>query len=84
MRFLFLFIFLFPLIIFSQTNTATVFGKVVDEDDEPIKGVSVQFLNKSKGSSTDEKGNFSIKIPSNKLIAVEFIYTGFITVQNRF
>ena len=84
MRFLLLLFFITPIISFSQNNNATLLGRVVDEDDEPLKGVSVQLLNKSKGTFTDENGNFKFIIPSNKLVAVEFVYTGFITIQKNF
>ena len=81
MRFLLFAILFIPIISFSQNNNATLLGKVVDEEDIPLKGVSIQLLNKSKGTFTDENGNFKFIIPSNKIVAIEFVYTGFITVQ---
>ena len=82
MRCIFLAIIFFaPIFSFSQNNNATLLGRVVDEDGTALQGVSVQLLNKSKGTYTDENGNFKLLIPSNKLVSVEFVYTGFITVQ---
>ena len=84
MRFFVVLFFFLPLFSIAQTNTAIISGKVVDEDDQPISGVSVQFLNKSKGTTTNENGFFKLQVPSNKLIAIEFVFTGYITVQKNF
>ncbi len=84
MHFLILLFFFLPQLTFSQNNYATLLGKVVDEDDTPLKAVSIQLLNKSKGTFTDDNGNFKFIIPSNKIVVVEFVYTGFTTVRKFF
>lgn len=49
--------FLLPLICFSQTLTGNIIDKVTQQ---PIETVSVYFDNTTIGTTTDEKGNFSI------------------------
>ncbi len=84
MKFLFIGLFFIPLFSFTQTNTAFVVGKIVDEDDKPLKGVTVQLINKQKATSSDVDGNFKFSITANKLVAVEFSYSGYITYQKNF
>lgn len=45
-------------------DTFMVTGTVTDEDNEPLPGVSVYVRNTLTGTSTDEKGNFILEIPS--------------------
>lgn len=76
--------FCLPLFCFAQKNTATIKGVVIDEDDKPIQGVSVQVLTKDKGTSTNANGNFTLVVPAKKLIAVTFTAVGFGDFQQNF
>lgn len=49
-----------------QTQPIIINGKVVDDNQMPIAGVTVQVVNTSVAVATDTKGNFSIRIPSEK------------------
>lgn len=84
MRLLFCWLLLLPALAFTQNKTATVKGKVVDEEGNPLQNVVVSVLNKNKSSTTNAQGNFSITIIANKLIALEFIYTGHVTFSRTF
>jgi len=84
MRFLLFCIFFIPVISFSQTKNATVAGKILDEEDLPLEGVTVRILTKQDGTVSDKKGNFKLTVPANKLVAVVFSSTGYTTQQRNF
>jgi CarboxypepD_reg-like domain/TonB-dependent Receptor Plug Domain len=69
---------------FSQKNTATVSGKVVDENENPLPNVSVQVLGQSKGIITNDSGYFKIKVEANKAFALIFSYSGKNAEQRNF
>lgn len=50
-------------------------GNVVDSNGLPIPGVSVYIKDTNRGTSTDEKGNFTITANSGESIV--FSYLGF-------
>ncbi|WMQ63792.1 SusC/RagA family TonB-linked outer membrane protein [Imtechella halotolerans] len=54
-------------------------GNVVDSNGLPIPGVSVYIKDTNRGTSTDEKGNFTITANSGESIV--FSYLGFITQE---
>ncbi|HET6769858.1 MAG TPA: TonB-dependent receptor [Chitinophagaceae bacterium] len=51
-------------VIFSQTQTATVTGKITNEKNEPIAGASVREKNTTTGAVTDKQGQFSLSVRS--------------------
>lgn len=61
---------------FSQKNPAYVSGKVVDENENPLPGVSVVILGQSKGIVTNDSGYFRIKVSADKAFALVFTYSG--------
>ncbi|HEX8279634.1 MAG TPA: carboxypeptidase-like regulatory domain-containing protein, partial [Segetibacter sp.] len=70
--------------VFSQKKTATVSGKVINENDKPLFNVSVSILGKDKGTTTNDSGQFVIKVASGKPLALVFSYTGYKTFQRNF
>ena len=52
---------LFPLIIISQE----VSGKVLKDDDTPVVGANVYWINKSAGTVTDIDGKYKLENPGN-------------------
>ncbi len=84
MRLFILFIFFIPFFTIAQVKNALIKGKITDENDEVLAGVTVRILAKQEGTISDEKGNFKLSIPANKLVAVVFSSTGFITMQRNF
>jgi len=75
---------LFTISAFSQTRSAIVTGRIVDENDKPISKVSIVILGRSTGTSSNDSGSFSIKVPANKSFALIFTYTGYNEVQKNF
>ncbi len=85
MRFLIGFtLFLFSISATAQTKYATVIGRVVDENDNPLKNVSIVILGKNSGILTSDSGTFSIKVPAQKSIALIFSTSGFAAQQKNF
>ena len=54
-------------------------GRVTDENDKPLKDVSVQNKTTSQGTSTDGGGNFSLKASAGDVL--EFTFVGYKTRQ---
>lgn len=70
--------------VFSQNKSAWINGKVVDEDDKPIPGVSVVTLGKQTGLTSSDSGTFRIKVPAGKSFALVFTFTGYNETQKNF
>ncbi len=70
--------------LFAQKKTAEVSGKVLNEDDKPLVGVTVQMLNVELNTITNDSGFFRINVTANKPIALVFNYTGYTSVQKNF
>jgi hypothetical protein len=83
-------LFLLLLCIFSATSlcaqkkAASVSGKVLDENENPLRGVNIVILGRSAGIATTDSGTFSIKVPADKAFALVFSYTGYKTEQRNF
>lgn len=69
---------------FAQKKSATVNGKVVDENENPLSNVSVTILGQQKGIVTSDSGSFKIKVPADKAFALVFSYSGYKPVQQNF
>lgn len=65
-------------------KTATVSGRVFNEDDKPLAGVTVSVLNGFQKTATNDSGNFSIMLAANKPVALVFTYTGYSIMQKNF
>jgi hypothetical protein len=63
---------------------ATVNGKVVDENENPLSHVSVSILGQQKGIATSDSGKFELRVPADKAFALIFSYSGYKTVQQNF
>ena len=68
----------------AQNNTAVISGKIIDNNDNPLSQVSIVILGKEKGVVSNDSGNFVIKVPAEKSIALTFSHTGFKTIQKNF
>jgi TonB-linked SusC/RagA family outer membrane protein len=53
--------------------SSVVSGKVLDENGQPLPGVSVKVKGTNLGTQTDAKGNFSISVPDNAVLVFSFI-----------
>lgn len=78
------FLFLLPLLLLGshlkaqvgKTNPVTVTGKTVDENGQPVSGVSIRVKGTPIGVIGREDGRFSIQVPDMKSVLV-FTYIGY-------
>ncbi len=69
---------------FSQKRTASIAGKVIDENERPIGGVSILILGNQQGIFSTDSGTFRLQVPSAKAFALEFSHAGYQTQQRNF
>ncbi|HLX66216.1 MAG TPA: carboxypeptidase-like regulatory domain-containing protein, partial [Puia sp.] len=69
---------------FAQKRSAFISGRVLDENDHPLTGVSVTILGRQSGIMTTDSGSFRIRIEADKALALVFSYTGYRTEQRNF
>ncbi len=62
--------------LFSQEK-ATLSGNVRDENDKPLEFVNVTLFGTNNGKTTDKTGNFSLEVPANEEITIDFSFVGF-------
>src|SRR5690606_1682846 len=55
-------------------------GRILDEQGEPLIGVSIHIKEANTGTSTDASGNFSIRLPSDNY-TVSVTYIGYKSVE---
>src|SRR5450432_4934330 len=48
-------------------------GKVTNESNEPLSGVSITLKGKSTGTTSDLYGNFTISIPENATLVISYV-----------
>jgi len=68
----------------AQKKPAFVSGKILDENEAALPGVSVVLLGRQSGIITTDSGTFRIKVPSEKAFALVFSFTGYKTEQRNF
>ncbi|MGH2648467.1 MAG: TonB-dependent receptor, partial [Ginsengibacter sp.] len=69
---------------FTQKKTAWVSGRIIDENENPLSGVSVTILGKQNGIVTSDSGTYHIKVPAEKSFALIFSFTGYRDEQKNF
>jgi len=68
----------------AQKKSASISGKVLDENENPLSKVNIVILGRSTGIATTDSGTFSIKVPADRAFALLFSYTGYKTEQRNF
>ena len=68
----------------AQKNHAFVSGRLLDENDKPLPGVSITILGRQSGLMTTDSGTFRIKVPAEKAFALIFSFTGYRSEQRNF
>ena len=59
-------------------------GKVLDENEKPLAGVSITILGRQSGIITSDSGTFRLKVPAEHAFALVFSFTGYKTEQRNF
>ncbi|MEM7103814.1 MAG: TonB-dependent receptor [Bacteroidota bacterium] len=78
-RIIFLFCAVFMAFSVYGQQKATIEGKVVDENNSPLFGVGVGVIGQGDGDFTDERGNYSLEVPTRERLNVIFNLIGFKT-----
>lgn len=76
---LFVCITLFSFRAFAQN--ATLVGTITDADGSAVMGASVYSINYRHGTTTDEKGNYKLKIPAGRKVRIRISHIGFVTLE---
>ena len=58
---------------FAQNQTAKVAGLILDENNQPIVGVSISYQTKSVTS--DENGFYELIVPANQKVVLVFTHS---------
>ena len=75
-------LFLFVSAQLISQNTATVFGRITDIDNQPVEDVSISILGSPQSPTfTNAKGEFSYSIPADADITIVFYHLNFIQSQ---
>ncbi len=69
---------------FSQKKAAYVSGKIIDENENPLPGVTITILGKQKGIISSDSGTYRIRVPAEKAFALIFSSTGYRDEQKNF
>ena len=70
--------------VFAQKNNAVISGKIIDENENPLIGVSIIILGKNTGIASTDSGTFSLKVKAETALALVFSSTGYNSVQKNF
>ena len=68
----------------AQKKPAFVSGKILDDNEQALPGVSVVLLGKQSGIITSDSGTFRIRVPAERAFALVFSFTGYKTEQRNF
>jgi hypothetical protein len=68
----------------AQKKYAFVSGKILDENEKVLAGVSIVVLGKPTGIVTSDSGNFRVRVPAEKAFALVFSFTGYKAEQRNF
>ena len=68
----------------AQNKTATVSGRIIDDNENPLGNVSIVILGKANGMLSTDSGSFSISVAAEKAFAITFTHTGYLAVQKNF
>lgn len=68
----------------SQNKTATISGRIIDENENPLNNISIIILGRNTGVVSSDSGIFIIKVAAQKPVALVFSHTGYVAQQKNF
>ena len=68
----------------SQNKTATISGRIIDENENPLSNISISILGRNTGVVSSDSGNFLLKVAAQKPVALVFSHTGYVAQQKNF
>lgn len=67
--------------VFAQSNNATLFGKITDETGKPVELANISIRNSTIGTISDRNGEYLLRIPAKKPVAIVFSMIGYRPVE---
>ncbi|MDA3816482.1 MAG: carboxypeptidase-like regulatory domain-containing protein [Prolixibacteraceae bacterium] len=61
----------------AQTSNATIYGTVADENGNPLEMVNVALMGYPFGTSTNRKGEYLLRIPSQRNVTIAYSIIGY-------
>lgn len=61
----------------QEQKYATIYGTITDADGVVLYGVNVSEFGQAKGTSTDENGKYTLRVPAEREITIAFSYVGY-------
>ncbi|OUJ68399.1 hypothetical protein BXP70_27990 [Hymenobacter crusticola] len=61
----------------SLLRVTTVRGRILDEEGKPLIGATVLQKGSFYGVSTDAKGEYSLRVPANQPVTLQYGYGGY-------
>jgi hypothetical protein len=67
--------------LFAQSNNATLFGKVTDQDGKPVELANISLKNSNIGTVSNRDGAYLLRIPAKKSVVIVFSEIGYGSVE---
>lgn len=80
----FISLFLTGNLVMGQSGWANLSGKITDDQQLPLPGVSIMMLGRHTGISSSDSGTFQLNVPAGRAFGLVFSYTGYKTIQQNF
>lgn len=68
----------------AQNKNATVAGRIIDENENPIASATITILGKTSGIISSDSGTFVLTASAERSFALIFSHTGYTPVQKNF
>ncbi|MBP7496102.1 MAG: carboxypeptidase-like regulatory domain-containing protein [Bacteroidales bacterium] len=81
---LILLIALFPVSLCLSQEKAIIMGRVINQDKKPVEMVNIALEGESSGTSTNNRGEYSLTVPAGKYITVYYSYLGYDIKKEKF
>ncbi|MDP2888054.1 MAG: TonB-dependent receptor [Bacteroidota bacterium] len=67
--------------IFAQSNNATLFGKVTDENGKPVELANISLKNSTIGTVSNRDGEYLLRIPAKRTVVIAYSMIGYQMVE---
>ncbi|MDP3435390.1 MAG: TonB-dependent receptor, partial [Bacteroidota bacterium] len=67
--------------VFAQSNNATLFGKVTDENGKPVELANISLKNSTIGTVSNRDGEYLLRIPAKRTVVIAYSMIGYQMVE---
>lgn len=67
--------------LFAQSNNATLFGKVTDQNGKPVELANISLKNSTIGTVSNRDGEYLLRIPAKKSVVIVYSMIGYQVVE---